>query len=181
MYSRHRWCSSVHPISSAKREMPMTFAGSRCLVRKSQQALATSSIWYLGVYRREGQKSSPWTQASVCIQHPLIFSPPHKRFSFIAFTSLQLKEHEAHTSLPLWCERCRQSRWVSRPPRGTRRAGWPLRRCTPWSLWWTWLWNTGYMRPAPACAPETKRLMVMKHGVGGQSLNKTAVVLWFVK
>ena len=47
MYSRLRWCSSVQPISSAKRAMPMTLAGSRCLVRKSQHALATSSTWYL--------------------------------------------------------------------------------------------------------------------------------------
>lgn len=47
IYSRLRWCNSVQPISSAKRAMPMTLLGSRCLVRKSQHALATSSIWYL--------------------------------------------------------------------------------------------------------------------------------------
>lgn len=56
MYSRLRWCSSVQPISSAKRAMPMTLAGSRCLVRKSQHALATSSTWYLVENNRKGRK-----------------------------------------------------------------------------------------------------------------------------
>lgn len=57
IYSRLLWCSSVQPISSAKRAMPMTLAGSRCLVRKSQHALATSSIWYLVENNtKQGQK-----------------------------------------------------------------------------------------------------------------------------
>lgn len=52
MYSRHQQCSSQQPISSAKRAMPMTLAGSTCLVRKSQHALATSSTWNLWEDRR---------------------------------------------------------------------------------------------------------------------------------
>lgn len=56
IYSLHFWCSSVQPSSSANRAMPMTLAGSRCLLRKSQQALATSSIWYLIEEKKKHRK-----------------------------------------------------------------------------------------------------------------------------
>lgn len=61
MYSRHQQRSSQQPISSAKRAMPMTLAGSTCLVRKSQHALATSSTWNLlgRAEEREGTRKTP--------------------------------------------------------------------------------------------------------------------------
>lgn len=66
MYSRHQQCSSLQPISSAKRAMPMTLAGSTCLVRKSQHALATSSTWYLG----EEHSKCEGTPSSSCRPEP---------------------------------------------------------------------------------------------------------------
>lgn len=85
------------------------------------------------------------------------------------FTSWRTGGRAAHTSPPPLYEPCRQSQSAFPPPRGTRRTGWPRKRCTLWSLWWTWLWSTGCRRPAPPCAPEGKCLM--ENIPGGQSLS----------
>lgn len=153
MYFRHVLCSSVQPISSAKREIPMTLAGSRCFVRKSQHALATSSIWYLP---RNKIKAKREERVDLRI-HPF---PSKLRCRSGAFTSWQPKADAAHISLPPWCGTCRRSRWVFPPPRGTRRAGWPPKHCTPWSLWWTWLWRRHCRRPAPLCEPEDTQVVI---------------------
>lgn len=72
MYSRHQRCSSEQPISSAKRAMPMALAGSTCLVRKSQHALATSSTWYLeGDHSSVRRKSPPGPSAPLNLRGPV--------------------------------------------------------------------------------------------------------------
>lgn len=142
IYSRLRWCSSVQPISSANRAIPIALAGSRCLMRKSQHALATSSTWYLAEQRREtscayGVRALTFRQWHVCTFQLLSVTRAHLSettcYRSCAFTSWRPKEHATRTSLPRWCGRCRQSRWVFPQPQGRRHVRWPLRRDTLWS------------------------------------------------